>query len=84
MASVPYVPNEITPTAWNMPPLMVSNGVVKEPLSAKGVRAPCMTTVDMMMVILMRASVLAFASCIAPISSGSSTSQNWPAPVCLA
>lgn len=52
----------MTPTAWNMPSLIVSNGVVKEPLASNGVRAPCMTTVLTMMPMPMRASVLAFAN----------------------
>lgn len=59
----------MTPTAWNMPSLTVSNGVVKEPRSAKGVRAPCMTTVATMMPMLIRASVLAFANYIVAISA---------------
>lgn len=58
-----YVPNEMTPIAWNMPELMVRSGVVKEPRASEGVMKPCTTTVRMMMIMLMRASVLAFASC---------------------
>jgi hypothetical protein len=34
------LPNDITPMAWKMPPLMVRRGRLKDPLSSLGVRAP--------------------------------------------
>lgn len=57
-----YIPNEITPIAWNMPVLTVRSGVLKDPRASEGVMMPCTTTVTMMMIMLIRASVLAFAS----------------------
>lgn len=34
------IPNDITPIAWNMPELIVSSGVEKEPRAEDGVRIP--------------------------------------------
>lgn len=55
-------PNDMTPMAWKMPLLIVRSGVVNSPRSAVGVMMPCTTTVMIMMIMLIKASVLAFAS----------------------
>jgi hypothetical protein len=55
-------PKDITPMAWKMPLLMVRRGVLKFPRDSAGTRNPCVTTVMRMIIMLMRASVLAFAS----------------------
>lgn len=48
--------------AWKMPLLMVRRGVENEPLSAMGTSAPCITTVNKIIIILINASVLALAN----------------------
>lgn len=58
-----HIPNDITPIAWNIPVLTVRSGVLKEPLASVGARTPWTTTVTMMTTMLIKASVLAFASC---------------------
>lgn len=55
-------PKDITPMAWNMPLLMVRRGVLKVPRDSDGTRKPCVTTVTRMTIMLIRASVLAFAN----------------------
>lgn len=57
------VPKEMTPTAWNIPSFIMRRLPPKDPRSSDGARAPCVTTVMMMTIMLISASVLAFASC---------------------
>jgi hypothetical protein len=51
-----------------MPPLIVSNGVLNEPLLSAGAMKPCEMTVKTITIMPTRANVLAFASCDNPIS----------------
>ena len=55
-------PKDITPMAWNTPLLIVRRGVSKVPLDSGETKKPCVTTVIKMIVILINASVLAFAN----------------------
>jgi hypothetical protein len=55
-------PKDITPMAWKNPSLIVSKGVGKSPRDSFGTRNPCVTTVTKMTIILINASVLAFAN----------------------
>jgi hypothetical protein len=61
--TVGYEPNEITPMAWNTPSFMVKRGLEKVPLNSVGTMNPCVTTVTNITIILINASVLAFANC---------------------
>lgn len=56
------IPNDITPTAWKMPLLMVQSSSGKSPRDSCGTEKPCETTVMTMTSMLINASVLAFAS----------------------
>jgi len=49
--------------AWKTPELIVQSGVLKVPLDSAGTKKPCVTTVNRMTIMLISASVLAFASC---------------------
>jgi hypothetical protein len=55
-------PNEITPMAWNMPSLIVKRLVPNVPLDSAGTVNPCVTTVTKIIIMLINASVLAFAN----------------------
>lgn len=57
-----YLPNDITPIAWNTPSLTVNNGLLKLPLFSAGTVKPWVTTVRMMTSMLMSARALAFAN----------------------
>jgi hypothetical protein len=66
------IPKEITPIAWNIPSLTSRRDLSKVPLDSAGTKKPCVTTVNKMIIILIRASVLAFAN-LPILSAPSST-----------
>lgn len=57
-----YVPKEMTPMDWKIPPLMVKRGVLNEPLSSEATKTPCTRTVTTMTIMPISANVLALAS----------------------
>lgn len=48
--------------AWNMPPLIVSNGVLNEPRSSAGTNMPWNNTVTTIIIMPISANVLALAN----------------------
>jgi hypothetical protein len=63
------LPNEMTPIAWKMPSFIVKSLQPKFPLESAGTVNPCVKTAIKMIIMLIKASVLAFASYIKTVST---------------